>query len=368
MKSLRLTYVLSHVAAAVLILATHHAAAQDEHGAVFAMTNAASNNQIDAYMRREDGTLQWSGAFSTGGNGSGGTVDPLTSQGSLTLSTDHHFLFAVNAGSGTVSSFAVKGATLSLLGTAPTGGSLPTSVTQVGDLVYVLNAGSNNVSGFRILGNGRLLPIPHSTHNLSGSASAPTDVVLSPNGQFLIVPESATNKIDVFRVFPNGTLSDPVVTDSAGATPFAAVFAPGGALIVGNVSNTISSYQLDWNGSLRTISNALPTNGMATCWDVIGRSGRSVYTSNAGDSTLSGFNIEGDGALTPIGATVVGQNPSGSTNLDIAASDDRHYLYSLNAVTGTIGMFAVQENGDLVSLGQQDGLPASAGINGIAAY
>jgi 6-phosphogluconolactonase len=146
------------------------------------------------------------------------------------------------------------------------------------------------------------------------------------------------------------------------------VFAPGGALIVANVSNTISSYQLDWNGSLHTSSNGLPTNGMATCWDVIGRSGRYVYTSNAGDSTLSGFNIEGDGALTPIGDTVVGQNPTGSTNLDIAASDDRRYLYTLNAVTGAIGMFAVQEDGGLVSLGQQDGLPASAGINGIAAY
>jgi 6-phosphogluconolactonase len=368
MKSLKLKYVLYHVAAAVLVLATHHAAAQDEHGAVFAMTNAAANNQIDAYSRREDGTLQWTGAFDTGGNGSGGTVDPLTSQGSLTLSTDHRFLFAVNAGSGTISAFAVRGAQLSLLDTVPTGG-LPTSVTQAGDLVYVLNAGSNgSVSGFRILGNGRLLPIPHSTHSLSGSAPAPTDAVLSPNGQFLIVAESTTNKIDVFRVLPNGTLSDPVITDSAGATPFAAVFAPGGALIVANASNTISSYQLNWNGSLHTISNALPTNGMATCWDVIGRSGRSVYTSNAGTSTLSGFNIEGDGALTPIGATVVGQNPSGSTNLDIAASDDRHYLYSLNAATGTIGVFAAQEDGSLVSLGQQDGLPASAGINGIAAY
>jgi hypothetical protein len=31
-------------------------------------------------------------------------------------------------------------------------------------------------------------------------------------------------------------------------------------------------------------------------------------------------------------------------------------------------MFSVQDDGSLASLGQQDGLPASAGINGIAAY
>lgn len=375
MKSLRLLCMLSLLAAAVLVLAPQHAAAQDERGAVFAMTNAASNNQIEAYLRNEDGTLQWAGAFSTGGNGSGGTIDPLHSQGSLTLSADHQLLFAVNAGSGTVSSFAVRGASLFLLDTVSTGGSMPTSVTQAGDLVYVLNAGGNgSVSGFRMLGNGHLLPIPNSTHYLSGSATAPTDVALSPNGQFLVVIESATNKIDVFHVFPNGTLSNPVVTDSAGTVPFAAVFAPNGALIVGNVENnqtvssTISSYQLDQNGSLRVVTNALPTGGEATCWDVIGRYGRSVYTSNPNNSTLSGFNIERNGALTPIDNGVVGQTPTDSANIDIAASFDGRYLYTLNAAAGTIGIFAVQEDGSLVSAGQQDGLPASAGMNGIAAY
>jgi 6-phosphogluconolactonase len=375
MKSLRLPSVLFLAAAAVLAFASHRAAAQDGSGAVFAMTNAASDNQINAYIRREDGSLEFSAAFPTGGNGSGGTLDPLHSQGSLTLNADHSLLFAVNAGSGTVSSFAVRGTRLSLLDTVSTGGGFPTSVTQVGNLLYVLNAGGNgSVSGFHLLGNGHLLPIPHSTHSLGDSPSGPTDVVLSPNGQFLVVLESATNQIAVFHVFPNGTLANPIVTNSAGAVPFAAVFAPSGALIVGNVgdpntaSSTISSYQLDSNGSLHTISNALPTGGSATCWNVIGRFGRSVYTSNPNNSTLSGFNIERNGALTPIDNGVVGQTPAGSLNIDIAASDDGRYLYTLDTVAGVISIFAVQEDGSLANLGQQDGLPASAGLNGIAAY
>lgn len=376
---------LSLAAAAVLFFAPHRAAAQDErgnifggrdgNGAVFAMTNAASNNQINAYIRRDDGSLDFVAAFPTGGNGSGGTLDPLHSQGSLTLSADHRLLFAVNAGSGSLSVLAVRGAQLSLIDTVSTGGSMPTSVTQVRDLVYVLNAGGNSsVTGFRILGNGHLLPVPHSTQYLSGSATGPTDVVLSPNGQFLVVTESETNKIDVFHVFPNGTLSTPVANNSAGDAPFAAVFAPNGALIVGNVednqtvSSTISSYQLGWNGSLHTISNALPTGGSATCWDVIGRFGRSVYTSNPNNSTLSGFNIEANGALTPIGGAVVGQTPNGSLNIDIAASADGRYLYTLDAVAGSISIFAVQEDGSLANVGQQGGLPASAGLNGIAAF
>lgn len=369
MKILRLTYALSLVAAVVMVSAPHRAAAQEQPGAVFAMTNAASNNQIDAYTRRTDGSLDWAGAFSTGGNGSGGTIDPLHSQGALMLSASHRLLFAVNAGSGTLSDFAVHGAHLTLLDTVPTGGSMPNSVTQAGDLVYVLNAGGNgSVSGFRILGNGHLLPIKGSTRYLSSSSASPTDILLSPNGRFLIVTDSGTNKIEVFRVFLNGRLSKSVVTDSAGTVPFAAVFAPNGTLIVGNVSGSISSYQVRWDQTLHPITSALPTDGAATCWDVIAGYGRTVYTENTGSSSLSGFHIERNGVLAPIAGTVVGQVPAGSVNLGVAASEDGHYLYTLNAGTGTIGILAVQQDGSLVNLDQKDGLPASAGINGIAAY
>ena len=73
-------------------------------------------------------------------------------------------------------------------------------------------------------------------------------------------------------------------------------------------------------------------------------------------------------ALTPIGGAALGQVPAGSINVDIAAGDDGHHLYTLNAETGAVGIFTVQSDGSLISLGQQKGLPASGGINGIALY
>ncbi len=63
MKSLKLPYMVSLAAAAVLVTVPHPAAAQEQGGAVFAMTNAASNNQINAYSRHEDGSLEFSGHF-----------------------------------------------------------------------------------------------------------------------------------------------------------------------------------------------------------------------------------------------------------------------------------------------------------------
>jgi hypothetical protein len=72
--------------------------------------------------------------------------------------------------------------------------------------------------------------------------------------------------------------------------------------------------------------------------------------------------------LTALPGTVVGVNPSGSTNLDIAVSVDGAFLYSLNAASGAIGIFAIRAtDGTLTNLGTVTGLPAAAGLNGIAA-
>ena len=185
--------------------------------------------------------------------------------------------------------------------------------------------------------------------------------------------ESATNNIDVFPVGRGGELGAITVNPSSGATPFAGAFAPNGALIVGNTSNSVSSYELGWNGTLNVISSQVATDGQATCWNVLTPNGRYVYTANAGSSNLSGFGNGHNGTLTPVGNTVVASNPAGSANLDIATSADGRFLYSLNGGTGAIGQFAIDQfaidqDGSLRSLGVVEGLPASAGINGIAAF
>src|ERR1041384_1441519 len=105
--------------------------------AVFVMTNDANQNSVMAYPRNPDGSLGRGRKFFTGGRGSGGTVDPLASQGSLRLSSDGSLLFAVNAGSGELSVFRVFGNVLLLADVAPVGGSEPVAVAHYGDLVSV---------------------------------------------------------------------------------------------------------------------------------------------------------------------------------------------------------------------------------------
>ena len=65
--------------------------------------------------------------------------------------------------------------------------------------------------------------------------------------------------------------------------------------------------------------------------------------------------------------TVVGQNPAGATNPDIAASGDGKFLYTLNAKVGTVGIFSIQNDGTLAPVGSAGGVTPNSGFNGIAA-
>ena len=85
--------------------------------AVFVQTDNVAGNQIVAYHRDHDGTLILSDTYATGGLGgvlNGSAVDHLGSQGSLASDPTHGLLYAVNAGSNTVSVFSVDGDQLSL--------------------------------------------------------------------------------------------------------------------------------------------------------------------------------------------------------------------------------------------------------------
>jgi 6-phosphogluconolactonase len=354
-------------------IASPRAADFDAHHAVFVMTNDAESNEVIAFERTQTGALHSPRRYRTAGRGSGGTVDPLGSQGSLTLSDDGSYLLAANAGSGSISVFRVSGARLVLTDSVPSGGSEPNAIAQHGELVYVLNtAGSSSVVGFRLQG-GKLVRIPSSLRFLSENFVNSSSLAFSGDGRHLVVTERATNSIDVFSVQADGRLSPITVNPAVGTGTFSAVFAPSGAILVsetggpGPNSSTISSYSLAADGKLLPISSNVPTLGEANCWNVVTPDGRFVYASNAGTSSISGFQISDGGALTPLPGTVVAFNPPGSANLDIAVSADGAYLYSLNAGSGAIGIFQIHSDGHLTNFGTIDGLPAAAGLNGIAA-
>ena len=125
----------------------------------------------------------------------------------------------VNAGSNSVSAFAVTPRGLHLIGTASSGGTDPNSVAIAGDhLVYVLNAGSETIAGFRV-GDGGLRPIPGSVRPLGAGALVPRQIQFTTDASVLVVDEGASNTIDTFVVGSNEKAGQAITTPSVGGAP-----------------------------------------------------------------------------------------------------------------------------------------------------
>src|SRR6266487_4845330 len=148
--------------------------------AVYVQSNDATDNEVVAFSRVDDGALAPLGRYSTGGRGTG--LPHLASAGSVVLTDDGRWLLVVNAGSDEVSLFAVEPGGLRLADRTGSGGSKPTSVAVSGALVYVLNNGTPNISGFH-LADGKLAAIPDSTRPLSSADADPAQVLFTTNGR-----------------------------------------------------------------------------------------------------------------------------------------------------------------------------------------
>jgi 6-phosphogluconolactonase len=335
-------------------------------GLVFTSTNQAGSNAVLVFRRAADGTLTPIGSFATGGAGTG---SPLDSQGALALGRDHdRRLFVVNAGSNSISEFAVRGDGLTLVETVPSGGVDPVSLAVSDDLLYVLNEGDSgspgNIAGFRV-GSG-LTPIPGSSRPLSGAAVSAPQISFDPAGRVLVVTEEATNLIDTYTIGRDGGANGPVSHPSAGQTPFGFAFDRQGDLVVSDAfggapnAGALSSYEVSEDGSLATLSGPVADNQSAPCWVVTTVNGRFAYTSNTGSGTISSYTIGHHASLTLLAADAASTG-AGSAPIDIALSRDSRYLYALASGTHAISGFSVQSDGSLTPLASGPaGLPAGA--------
>ena len=341
-------------------------AAQADNGAVFTIGNDQGGNEVLAFRRGNDGRLQFAGAFATGGRGSGGG---LGSQGALVLSEDGGLLFAVDAGSNEISSFAVHGTSLRLVGHVSSGGTRPISLTVHDDLLYVLNAGGEgNVTGFTLGEEGALVPLPGSTRPLSGNATGPAQIEFTPDGEHLVVAEKATNRLDVYEVGRDGRAEGPVVQISSGRTPFGFAVGRHGLLVVSEAfggaagAGAISSYApVEDDGAIRAISASVPDHQSAPCWVVITRDDRVAFTSNTGSNSISAYRIDREGRLVLLDHDgVAGTTGAGSAPTDLALTGQSSFLYALDSGTAAISAFRVRPGGDLEPVPGPSGLPPAA--------
>jgi hypothetical protein len=355
------------LAATALLAGPASATPQRAAGAVFVQTDDPSGNQVVAYDRAPDGSLKQAGSYRTGGLGGvldGSVVDHLASQGSLQLDREHGLLYAVNAGSDTITVFGVDGDRLVRRQIVPSFGDFPASIATHGNLVYVLNArAGGSVQGYARVA-GFLIPIGawHRALGLDPAAApefthTPGQVAFTPDGEHLLVTTKAnTNAVEAFGVDRLGGLSARATTTVlADSVPFAVAFDGRGDLAVAEAGpNAVATFRIDRRGTLQPIGQAA-TGQAATCW-IVNVGGR-LYLSNAGSATVSAF----DGALRPVGVTST--HPG---TVDAAGSSDGRFLYVQTGAAGGVDAFRVGPDGSLTPAGSVT-VPGAAGGEGIAA-
>ncbi|MGA2529894.1 MAG: beta-propeller fold lactonase family protein [Acidimicrobiales bacterium] len=338
----------------------------------FVQTDPVSGNQVVAYYRAPDGTLQLGATYSTDGLGgqlTGSVVDHLASQGSLAYSANNRLLFAVNAGSDTISVFRTHNDSLSLQEVLPSGGAFPVSLTVHGNLVYVLNAeNGGSVQGYRIV-LGFVVPILGSNRPLGLDPSltpqythTPGQVAFTPDGSQLVVTTKANgNDIDVFQVFANGQLSAaPTVNSEPNALPFAVTFDAADNLVVAETGpGALVSFSLSPSG-VATELDAVATNQAATCW--VTTVNGNLYASNAGSASVSQFQDSSTGILS-----FEGNTSTDPGTVDAAGSVTGNFLYVQTGGNGIVDEFQVAANGALSEIGSVS-VAGAAGGEGILAF
>jgi 6-phosphogluconolactonase (cycloisomerase 2 family) len=264
----------------------------------------------------------------------------------------------------------------------------PLSVTTHGNLLYVLNANSANIQGFKFNAAGHLTPIKGSNQKLAPNVfpGLSRQVAFDNSGKWLVVSKfgnpfapggpSPQNSIDTFKVGASGAAGAPITSNATVPLPFSINFDSGDRLVLTEVGNPtatgfVDTFHLLPNGHLVPIQSA-PTSsgGNAPCWGVITKQGY-LYVTNAdalgpNGATVAIFKLT-NGHLTFNGTT---PQIHETLKTDEALSKDQKYLYVLAPTSNRqaggshIDEYKILPNGGLKLIGQTPKtLPKS--VNGL---
>ncbi len=357
--------------AAPVTAGSHHERGAIPHSAhaVFVQTDDINGNHVAAYAQGHDGSLTLAHTYATGGKGGilpTSVIDHTASQGAVTYDRANRLLYVVNAGSNDVSVFGVDGDRLQLRQIVSSGGTFPVSVAVHDDVVYVVNAQEGgSIQGYRVFGR-FLAPIKPWNRplgldpTLTTFTQTPGQVAFSPDGsQLLVTTKANTNSIDVFGLGRfGGPVGSVVHNVRAGSVPFALDFAPDGTVLVTDAGPAaVTSLKLSSDGTLTPLSTVV-TGQRGTCWVI--RSGNHLFTTNPGGPSVSTLTL--NGAAAP---TVTSTTTTDAGTVDPAISRDGRFLYVETGAAGIIDEFAVHADGSLTQVGSVT-VANGAGAEGIA--
>src|SRR5215213_1056076 len=339
---------------------------KDTTSAVYVQINAAPNEVI-AFRRATDGSLDRIGSVATGGDGDGSPH--LQSQGSVTLTGDGRHLLVTNAASDDLSVFSVAADGSIELRERMHTGSTPRSVAERDGLVVMLNTGEPGLVSFRLNAEG-IERLEGGDQGLDTSDADPAQIAFSPDGSMVVITQRGTDSIVTYQVTSDGSFGASSEIASEGPTPYGFAFTSGGTLVVAEAfgaekgAAAASSYALE-DGSLVVRTSSVGNGRSEICWAVITPDDRYAFTTNFADGAVSRFAIDPDGTLSLDDATA-GISVDGMPGLrDEDLTSDGRFLYAIDADGGRIYGWSVEAEGALEPVGSWNDLPAT--VAGLAA-
>jgi 6-phosphogluconolactonase (cycloisomerase 2 family) len=369
-------------------------------------------NAIVHYRRDADGTIELIERVETGGSGSG-VFKPVSGQesapnafegaSSVILAERETLLFTTNGGDNSVTSFSVApNGRLTVIDRQSTGEPVTGRSGTAKSLAYsprcrtlfVLHAfGPNHLRSYTVADDGKLTlrPEQHTVNTATKTDRVSTQVVLSPDGKFLLVdilfdarpalnPDGSANLIvanapdpDGLVVFPvreNGTLGDASFVDAGGAGPFYIgflngsndVFLNGVAVGDGVVVSRIDREGRVTNGPLVAIDTSLGKPS-ELCWLQVTSDNSVVLATNFGYGTVSTYQLEegrlsilkdpaniaipGDGTFRAVNG-LVSSGPSDSW----LAPDDRYFYQIFANASVLVSYHLDKRSGKLTEVGR----------------
>lgn len=325
--------------------------------AVYVLSNSAGTNSVLTYARDASGNLTLFAETPTGGSGTGGDLGG--GLGGLTYDATTGLLYAVNAGSNSLTCFQLNtDGTLSLLDTVNTGGTLPVSVAVYLDTVYVLNAGDSTIQGFRLV-NGSFVAIDSVGGALSTATAGAIQLRFFPTATILVASERDNNNLTTLLLDGNRAASPASIQSSVGTAPTGFDFTPAGILVCGETAGALSSYSVAPDGSLISTSGSVASGENGTAAVTVLENGLFAFASNTGSGSISSYVIGGNGSLSFLARTASETGP-----VDLAVSADEAFLFCLSRAVGRISIYQLnRDSGSLTVLAPFTALPANcAGI------
>jgi 6-phosphogluconolactonase (cycloisomerase 2 family) len=339
---------------------------------LYTQTNETANTVLH-FTRAADGKLTRKEASSTGGMGTNavranGTTGPnsLGSQFSVIVSPDNKQLFVANGGDSSISVMAIDQATgaLTIRKNSKTAGQTPNSLAYSKGYLYASFLRGAKLAAYRVEMDGALSQVGlydiAAGTGLAASSIAPTQLVVSPDGKWLIVSAgTGTNAVLSYPMNADGTLGAPLVNNTQFATPFAGLFVPGLSsqvyLSTGITGVSLTSYTLSQSGMLTQLNQAAATGVGAPCWLAITPNGKFAFVGN-GSGSISSYAIAANGTVSLL-QSVAAEEPSVLAGVNSVAGDswvspDGKFLYSTYLGADKVVVYAIAADGKLNKVGE----------------